>query len=142
MGLSYFFLHICDWDEIIIRQFYATLQIDMVEETLAWMTGKRIYHTIFAEFATANLLNYDFLKDEQSVNMVMENLLDENDYSVYYEPACLGIHRVFGDYPNITTNKVMTNIFKKFVRTPSQAHKQLSISTQQIKSMPHKNKIK
>ena len=71
MGLSDFFSHRCDWNETIIRQLYATLKIDMIEETLVWMTGKRIYNATFAEFAAANQLNYEFLKDEQSVNIVM-----------------------------------------------------------------------
>jgi hypothetical protein len=72
MGLSNFFQHRCDWNETVIRQFYATLEIDMVEETLVWMTGKRRYHATFAEFATANELTYNFLKDQHSINMMAE----------------------------------------------------------------------
>jgi hypothetical protein len=37
MGLTNFFQHRCDWNETIICQFYATLEIDLVEETLVWM---------------------------------------------------------------------------------------------------------
>ena len=37
---------------------------------------KKIYYAIFAQFAATNELDYDFLKDEQSVNIMMENPLD------------------------------------------------------------------
>jgi hypothetical protein len=63
MGLTNFFQHRCDWNETITRQFYATLELNKVEETLVWMTGKRRYHATFAEFAAANELDYNFLKD-------------------------------------------------------------------------------
>jgi len=32
----------------VIRQFYATLEINMVEETFRWTTGKRTYGATFA----------------------------------------------------------------------------------------------
>ena len=34
MGLANFLQHKCDWNETVIRQFYATLVINTVEETL------------------------------------------------------------------------------------------------------------
>ena len=96
MGLENFLQHRCDWNETVIRQFYATLEINMVEETFWWTTGKRTYFAIFAQFAAANQLDYDFITSEQSMNVVLENHLDENDYPMYYEPAHLGIARSFG----------------------------------------------
>ena len=48
MGLANFLQHKCDWNETVKRQFYATLEIDMVEETFWWTTGKRTYYAIFA----------------------------------------------------------------------------------------------
>ena len=74
MGLANFLQHRCDWNETVIRQFYAT----------------------FAQFAEANKLDYNFITSEQSVNVVLENPLDENDYPMFYEPAHLGIARSFG----------------------------------------------
>jgi len=41
-------------------------------------------------------LDYDFITNEQSINIVLENPLDENDYPIYYEPANVGIARMFG----------------------------------------------
>ena len=54
MGLANFLQHRCDWNEIVIRQFYATLEISMEEEKIWWKTGKRVYYTTFAECAAAN----------------------------------------------------------------------------------------
>ena len=96
MGLANFLQHRCDWNEIVIRQFYATLEINMIEKRIWWTTGKRTYYATFAQFAAANQLDYDFITSDQSVNVVLENPLDENDYPMYYEPANVGIARSFG----------------------------------------------
>src|SRR6185503_15382611 len=80
MGLANFLQHRCDWNETVIRQFYATLEINMVEETFRWTTGKRTYGATFAQFAEANQLDYNFINSEHSMNVVLENPLDENDY--------------------------------------------------------------
>ena len=96
MGLANFLQHRCDWNEIVFRQFYTTLEINMVEERIWWTTGKKTYYATFAQFAAANELNYDFITNEQSVNVILEIPLDENDYPMYYEPANVGIARSFG----------------------------------------------
>ena len=57
-----------------------TLEIDLVEEKLWWNTRKKTYYATFAQFAAANQLDYDFITNDQSVNVVLENPLDENDY--------------------------------------------------------------
>jgi len=43
-------------------------------------------------------LDYDFITNDQSVNVVLENPLDENDYPMYYEFANVGIARSFGAF--------------------------------------------
>jgi len=67
----------------------------MVEEKFWWKTGKRTYYATFAQFAAPNELDYDSITNEQSVNIVLENPLDENVYPMYYEPANIGIARSF-----------------------------------------------
>ena len=59
----------------MIRQFYATLEISIEEEKIWWTTEKRTYYATFAQFAAANQLDYEFLKDEQSANIVLETHL-------------------------------------------------------------------
>src|SRR6185437_6668337 len=83
MGLANFLQHRCDWNETVIRQFYATLEINMVEEKIWWKTRKRVYYATFAQFAVANQLYYDLMKNAQTVDIVMENPLPETDYSIY-----------------------------------------------------------
>jgi hypothetical protein len=39
MGLRPFFEHRCGWNATIVRQFYATLEINFKDQTLEWMTG-------------------------------------------------------------------------------------------------------
>ena len=48
MGLANFLQHRCDWNEMVIRQFYATLDISIEEEKLWWKIGKRVYYATFA----------------------------------------------------------------------------------------------
>ena len=69
MGLTNFLQHRRDWNETIICQFYVTVEIDLDEEKLWWITGKRIYYATFAQFAAVNQLNYEFFTDHESVNI-------------------------------------------------------------------------
>ncbi|RLN33986.1 uncharacterized protein C2845_PM03G28630 [Panicum miliaceum] len=73
------------------------------------MTGKRRFHATFAEFAAVNELNYDFLKDEYSINMMAENPLDEDEYLAFYEPTRLGIPRVFGGTQGLRHHPAVMN---------------------------------
>lgn len=123
MGLAAFLQHRCDWSETIIHQLYATLEIDMIHETLDWMNGKRRYHATFADFATANELSYTFLKDEHSVNMMVENTLDENDYPAFYEPAHLGIPRVIGGTQGLRHHPAVINKIARVTFMPKSGNK-------------------
>ena len=81
----------------------------MEEEKIRWKTGKRVYYATFAQFAATNQLDYVFMTNEQSVNIVLENPLDENDYHVYYESANVGIARVFGGIQGLRHHSVVIN---------------------------------
>jgi hypothetical protein len=39
LGLRPFLEHRCGWNATIVRQFYATLEINFKDQTLEWMTG-------------------------------------------------------------------------------------------------------
>jgi hypothetical protein len=67
MGLANFLQHRCYWNETVIRQFYANIEISMEEEKIWWKTGKRVYYATFAQFAAANQLDYDLMKNVQTV---------------------------------------------------------------------------
>ena len=123
MGLVNFLQHRSDWNETIIRQFYATLEISMEEEKIWWKTGMRIYYATFAQFAAANQLDYDFITNEQSMNIVLENPLDENDYPVYYEPANVGIARVFGGIQGLSHHPAVINKIVRVMFMPKSGNK-------------------
>ena len=124
MELANFLQHRCDWNETVIRQFYATLEINIEEEKLWWKTGKKIYYATFAQFDNANQLDYDFLKDEQSANVVFENPLDENDYPMlFYESTHLGIPRVFGGTQGITHHPAVINKIVRVTFMPKSGNK-------------------
>jgi hypothetical protein len=123
MGLTNFFQHRCDWNETVICQFYVTLEINMDEETLVWMTGKRRYHATFAEFATVNQLNYNFLKHKHSINMINEEPLDENDYPTFYEPTPLGIPHIVGGTQGLMHHLVVVNKIARVTFMPKIGNK-------------------
>jgi hypothetical protein len=54
LGLKPFLEHRCDWNDTIIRQFYATYEMDFDAKNINWMTKKSEYEATFAEFAAAN----------------------------------------------------------------------------------------
>jgi hypothetical protein len=60
LGLKPFLQHRCDWNDTIIRRFYATYEMDFHAKNIKWMTGKSEYEATFAEFAAPNYLDYEF----------------------------------------------------------------------------------
>jgi len=48
------------WNDLIVRQFYATMEIDTMNDKIEWMTSKRRYSANFDEFATTNELDNNF----------------------------------------------------------------------------------
>ena len=123
MGLANFLQYRCDWNETVIHQFYATLEISMEEERIWWTTGKKTYYASFAQFAAANELDYDSITNEQSVNVVLENPLDENDYPMYYEPANVGIARSFGGIHGLRHHPTVINKIARVTFMPKSGNK-------------------
>lgn len=52
-----------NWNEAVVRQFYATLEVNMEKESIKWMTGKGKFKASFREFAAACGLDYDSMKE-------------------------------------------------------------------------------
>jgi hypothetical protein len=70
-------------DNTIVRQFYATYEMDFIGKKMRWMTGKSEYEIAFAEFAASNLLNYEYFSD--GVDVYNEDILENT--AVFYEPG-------------------------------------------------------
>jgi hypothetical protein len=83
LGLNPFLEHRCDWNDTIIRQFYATYEMDFDAKTIKWMTGKSEYEATFADFAATNHLDYAYFSD--GINVYSEDILE--NIVVFYEPG-------------------------------------------------------
>jgi hypothetical protein len=51
-----------NWNEAMVQQFYATLEVNHEKETIKWMTGRGKYRASFAQFADVVYLDYDACK--------------------------------------------------------------------------------
>jgi hypothetical protein len=57
-GLYHFMGQRTDFSEMAVKQFMATAEIDIDEESITWMTGFKRYSATFVEFVAANSLDY------------------------------------------------------------------------------------
>ena len=56
-----------NWNGSVIHQFYATLEVDMEDECLTWMTGKKSFVASFQDFASLIGLDYEEMKTGKSI---------------------------------------------------------------------------
>ena len=96
----------------------------MVEEKIWWKTGKRVYYATFAQFAAANQLDYDLMKEAQTMDIVLENPLPETDYPIYYEPTNVGIPRVFGGTQGLRHHPAVINKIARVTLMPKSGNKE------------------
>jgi hypothetical protein len=74
-----------DFNELTVKQFLATAEINIDDQLIVWMTGFKRYVATFAEFAAANRLDYALIS--QGVDLYTEDQFE--DFAQYYEPARL-----------------------------------------------------
>lgn len=94
LRLRNFMEHQCDWNETLVRQFYATFELDIEEQSIEWMTGQSRYIATFREFAAANQLDYDYFYGADSLDVYKQDLFEECQQ--FYEPARIGIPVKYG----------------------------------------------
>lgn len=73
-----------DWNEAVIRQFYATLEVHDEEEKLLWMTGTTECRANFRDLAVAEKLNYNDMK--QGTKIVDLPVLSAEEKVGYHYP--------------------------------------------------------
>jgi DNA transposition AAA+ family ATPase len=73
----------------------------------------------FAEFATANNLDYDVICDV--IDLYIEEQFE--DYVQYYEPARLGIPRRFGETPELRHHPAVINKIARVTILPKSGDK-------------------
>ena len=57
-----------NWNESVLHQFYATLEVNMEDERLTWMTGKKSFVASFQDFASLIGLDYAKMKTRKTVS--------------------------------------------------------------------------
>jgi hypothetical protein len=104
-GLYDFMGQKTDFSEMAVKRFLATAEIDIDEQSIAWMTGFKRYTATFAEFATANSLDYDIISDV--IDLYTEDNFEE--YEQFYEPVRLSIPRRFGETSKLRHHPAVIN---------------------------------
>jgi hypothetical protein len=104
-GLYHFMGQRTNFSEMAVKQFLATAEIDINEQSVTWMTGFKRYSTTLAEFATANSLDYDTIS--VGIDLYTEDNFEE--FVQFYEPARLGIPRRFGETAGLRHHPAVIN---------------------------------
>jgi hypothetical protein len=86
IGSREFLTHRCDWNNTIIRQLYATVELDFANERIEWMTGKIKYEASFADFARAIKINNKFTTGPNIISLQDDPKMRDDDVTGYYEP--------------------------------------------------------
>jgi hypothetical protein len=118
-GLYEFMGQRTDFNELTIKQFLTTAEINIDDLLIVWMTGFKRYVATFAEFAAANSLDYALIS--QGVNLYTEDQFE--DIVQYYEPARLGIPRRFGETPGLCHHPAVINKIARVTILPKSGDK-------------------
>jgi hypothetical protein len=105
-----------DFSEMAVKQFLATAEIDIEEESITWMTGFKRYS---ATFAAANSLNYGIIS--AGLDLYTENNFE--DFVQFYEPARLGIPRRFGETAGLRHHPAVINKIARVTILPKSGDK-------------------
>jgi hypothetical protein len=104
---------------MVVKQFLATAEIDIDEQSITWMTGFKRYSATFAKFATANSLDYDTIS--AGIDLYTEDNFEE--FVQFYEPARLGIPRRFGETPGLRHHPAVINKIARVTILPKSEDK-------------------
>jgi hypothetical protein len=108
-----------DFSEMVVKQFLATAEIDIDEQSITWMTGFKRYFATFAEFAIANSLDYDTIS--AGIDLYTKDNFEE--YEQFYEPVRLGILRRFGETPGLRHHPIVINKIARVTILPKSGDK-------------------
>jgi hypothetical protein len=118
-GLYEFMGQQTDFNELAVKEFLSTAKINIEDQLIVWMTRFKRYLATFAEFSTANSLNYDMIS--QGVDLYTEDQFE--DFAQYYEPARLGIPRRFGETPVLRHHSAVINKIARVTILPKSGDK-------------------
>jgi hypothetical protein len=115
-GLYHFMGQRTDFSEMVVKQFLATAEIDIDEESITWMNGFKRYSTTFA---TANSLDYDTISAR--IDLYTKDNFEE--FVQFYEPARLGIPRRFGETAGLRHHPAVINKIVRVTILPKSGDK-------------------
>jgi hypothetical protein len=118
-GLYHFMGQRTNFSEMAVKQFLATAEIDIDEQSITWMTGFKRYSATFAEFATANNFDYDTISAR--IDLYTEDNFEE--FVQFYEPARLGIPRRFGETAGLRHHPAVINKIARVTILPKSGDK-------------------
>lgn len=102
-----------NWNESAIHQFYAILEVNIEDETLAWMTGKKSFGATFQEFAALIGLDYEEMKTGKSMKGL--SWIQEHETDIFY-PTRKHQHRASKDlkmYPSLIFSTMRQTLMPK-----------------------------
>jgi hypothetical protein len=108
-----------DFNELRVKQFLTTAEINIEDQLIVWMTGFKRYVATFAEFATANSLDCGMIS--HGVDLYTDYQFE--DYAQYYESAKLGIPRHFGETPGLRHHPAVINKIVRVTILPKSGDK-------------------
>jgi hypothetical protein len=118
-GMYHFMGQRTDFSEMAVKQFLATAEIDIDEESITWMTGFKRYSATFAEFAAANSLNYGTIS--AGIDLYTEDNFE--DFVQFYEPTRLAIPRWFGGTVGLRHHPAVINKIARVTILPKSGDK-------------------
>jgi hypothetical protein len=118
-GMYHFMGQRTYFSETAVKQFLATTEIDIEEESITWMTGFKRYSATFAEFTAANSLNYDTIS--AGIDLYTEDNFE--GFMQFYEPARLGIPRRFGETAGLRHHPAVINKIARVTILPKSGDK-------------------
>jgi hypothetical protein len=118
-GMYQFMGQKTDFSEMAVKQFLATAEIGIEEESITWMTGFKRYSATFADFVAANSLNYGIIS--AGIDLYTEDNFE--DFVQFYEPTRLGIPRRFGETAGLRHHPVVINKITRVTILPKSGDK-------------------
>jgi hypothetical protein len=108
-----------DFSEMTVKQFLATAEIDIEEESITWITRFKRYSATFSDFAAANSLNYDIIS--AGIDLYTEDNFE--DFVQFYEPARLDIPRRFEETVGLRHHPAVINKIARVTILPKSGDK-------------------
>jgi hypothetical protein len=111
------------YNEMVVRQFLATFDIDIEEGAIIWMICHIRHSATFAEFGASNSLDYNLIST--GIDLCTEDIFEH--YEQYCEPVRLGIPRTIGETTGLKHHPAVINKIARVTILPKRGDKSRTI---------------